>query len=297
MKVLFLIFMTYFRIFLANGENCLIMWSGENQNSKMEFKMCVEQLPIIKSNLTLLNLSNFRNSTKLEELQINGTINETVFTAPAPAPRIMHEANVTNASVVITSTSDVDNIVSNNKTNGTSISPSYHSEIVSSPSPTSDVENIVSNNKTISTSISPSSYSEIVSSPSPTSDGEQNTNINTKTSPSSKSSHYIVSIDKIIENNSTTSDVNETRFNKKIPREIDNFDYGTLFGILGVSIFGVSILLAIILKKRKRKNVQPLCKFIKKKKRSLERPKDLLIEYMTENPLKEGNNPKNLDNV
>tara|TARA_Y100000591_G_scaffold333111_1_gene373807 strand:- start:52 stop:858 length:807 start_codon:yes stop_codon:yes gene_type:complete len=268
MKALFLIFMTYFWIFLANGENCVIMWSGENQNSKMEFKMCVEQLPIIENNLTLLNLSNFRNSTKSEELQVNGTINETVFTAPAPAPRIMHEANVTNASVVIT--------------------------------PTSDVENIVSNNITNSTSISPSSYSEIVSSPSPTSDGEQNTNINTKTSPSSKSSHYIASIDKIIENNSTTSDVNETRFNKKIPREIDNFDYGTLFGILGVSIFGVSILLAIILKKRKRKNVQPLCKFIKKKKRSLERPKDLLIEYMTENPLKEEkNNPnnKNLDNV
>lgn len=262
--------MTYFWIFLANGENCVIMWSGENQNSKMEFKMCVEQLPIIENNLTLLNLSNFRNGTKSEELQINGTINETVFTAPAPAPRIMHESNVTNASVVITSTSDVENIVSNNKTN--------------------------------STSISPSSYSEIVSSPSPTSDGEQNININTKTSPSpsSKSSHYIASIDNIIENNSTTSDVNETRLNKKIPREIDNFDYGTLFGILGVSIFGVSILLGIIIKKRKRKNVQPLCKFIKKKKRSLERPKDLLIEYMTENPLKDGkNNPnnKNLDNV
>jgi hypothetical protein len=272
MKALFLIFMTYFWIFLANGENCVIMWSGENQNIKMEFKMCVEQLPIIENNLTLLNLSNFRNSTKSEELQINGTINETVFTAPAPAPRIMHESNVTNASVVITSTSDVENIISNNITN--------------------------------STSISPSSYSEIVSSPSPTSDGEQNTNINTKTSPSpspsSKSSHYIASIDNIIENNSTTSDVNETRLNKKIPREIDNFDYGTLFGILGVSIFGVSILLGIIIKKRKRKNVQPLCKFIKKKKRSLERPKDLLIEYMTENPLKDGkNNPnnKNLDNV
>ena len=260
--------MTYFRIFLANGENCLIMWSGENQNSKMEFKMCVEQLPIIKSNLTLLNLSNFRNSTKLEELQINGTINETVFTAPAPAPRTIHAVNTTNASIEITPTSDVENIVSNNKTNGTSISPSYHSEIVSSPSPTSD-------------------------------EG-QNANINTKTSPSSKSSHYIASIDKIIENNSTTSDVNKTQLNKKIPREIDSFDFGTLFGIIGVSIFGVSILLAIILKRRKRKNVQPLCKFIKKKKRSLERPKDLLIEHMTENPLKEEkNNPNNnnLDNV
>ena len=86
----------------------------------------------------------------------------------------------------------------------------------------------------------------------------------------------------------STSDVNETFLKKnQSTTDINKFDTTAFVSILSISLIAISGLLLYIIKKRKRQNVQPLCKFNKSKKRSksLERPKDYIIEHMVKNPI------------
>ena len=86
----------------------------------------------------------------------------------------------------------------------------------------------------------------------------------------------------------STSDVNETLLKKnQSTTDINKFDTTAFVSILSISLIAISGLLVYIIKKRKRQNVQPLCKFNKSKKRSksLERPKDYIIEHMVKNPI------------
>ncbi len=86
----------------------------------------------------------------------------------------------------------------------------------------------------------------------------------------------------------STSDVNETFLKKNQSNtNINKFDTAAFVSILSISLIAISGLLVYVIKKRKRQNVQPLCKFnkIKKKNKSLERPKDYIIEHMVKNPI------------
>ena len=86
----------------------------------------------------------------------------------------------------------------------------------------------------------------------------------------------------------STSDVNETLLKKnQSTTDINKFDTTAFVSILSISLIAISGLLLYIIKKRKRQNVQPLCKFnkIKKRNKSLERPKDYIIEHMVKNPI------------
>ena len=135
-----------------------------------------------------------------------------------------------------------------------------------SPSPLKDIK--------INISISPSSFDDelfetiIIPSPAPYNKFESIVKVNSP------------SINNI---NDTFLKRNQTNIN------IITFDTAAFVSILIISIFLIVILSVYIIKKRKRQNVQPMCKFnktkTKKKVHSLERPKDYIIEHMVENPL------------
>ena len=96
----------------------------------------------------------------------------------------------------------------------------------------------------------------------------------------------------------STSDVNETLLKKnQSTTDINKFDTTAFVSILSISLIAISGLLVYIIKKRKRQNVQPLCKFNKSKKRSksLERPKDYIIEHMVKNPIIESKEEEKKD--
>tara|TARA_B100001121_G_C18405841_1_gene487704 strand:- start:138 stop:683 length:546 start_codon:yes stop_codon:yes gene_type:complete len=114
------------------------------------------------------------------------------------------------------------------------------------------------------------------------------------------SPHYIIENASNIFNSNTTSDVNKT-LNRYPLNNIQKFDTVAFVSITTISLFFATLLFTYVWKKRKRKNVQPLCKFRKgvKKEKSLERPKDYIIEFMTENPINPDKNKelKTMDNV
>ena len=82
---------------------------------------------------------------------------------------------------------------------------------------------------------------------------------------------------------------------------IQKFDTVAFVSITTISLFFATLLFTYVWKKRRRKHVQPLCKFRKgvKNEKSLERPKDYIIEFMTENPINPDKNKelKTMDNV
>ena len=114
------------------------------------------------------------------------------------------------------------------------------------------------------------------------------------------SPHYIIENASKAFNSNTTSDVNKT-LNRYPLNNIQKFDTVAFVSITTISLFFATLLFTYVWKKRKRKNVQPLCKFRKgvKKEKSLERPKDYIIEFMTENPINPDKNKelKTMDNV
>ena len=114
------------------------------------------------------------------------------------------------------------------------------------------------------------------------------------------STHYIIENTSKAFNNNTTRDVNKT-LNRYPLNNIQKFDTVAFVSITTISLFFATLLFTYVWKKRKRKNVQPLCKFRKgvKNEKSLERPKDYIIEFMTENPINPDKNKelKTMDNV
>ena len=165
----------------------------------------------------------------------------------------------------------------------------------------------ISNNETflINESISNFSFS-----PSPSSKLNE-TNYNISNPPSSSDEEFVETViipvvpsptagdspspyiraHSIIDTNSpSTSDVNDTLLKKNHnSTDIDKFDTTAFVSILSISLIVFFGLLTYVIKKRKRQNVQPLCKFnnVKKKNNSLERPKDYIIEHMVKNPINE----------
>jgi len=114
------------------------------------------------------------------------------------------------------------------------------------------------------------------------------------------SPRYIIeNISKTFSSNAT-SDVNKT-LNRYPLNNIQKFDTVAFVSITMISLFFAILLFTYVWKKRRRKHVQPLCKFRKgvKKEKSLERPKDYIIEFMTENPINPDKNKelKTMDNV
>ena len=114
------------------------------------------------------------------------------------------------------------------------------------------------------------------------------------------SPRYIIeNISKTFSSNAT-SDVNKT-LNRYPLNNIQKFDTVAFVSISMISLFFAILLFTYVWKKRRRKHVQPLCKFRKgvKKEKSLERPKDYIIEFMTENPINPDKNKelKTMDNV
>ena len=114
------------------------------------------------------------------------------------------------------------------------------------------------------------------------------------------STHYIIENTSKTFNSNTTMDVNKT-LNRYPLNSIQKFDTVAFVSITTISLFFATLLFTYVWKKRKRKNVQPLCKFRKgvKNEKSLERPKDYIIEFMTENPINPDKNKelKTMDNV
>lgn len=114
------------------------------------------------------------------------------------------------------------------------------------------------------------------------------------------SPNYIIENASNIFNNNTTSDVNKT-LNRYPLNNIQKFDTVAFVSITTISLFFATLLFTYVWKKRRRKHVQPLCKFRKgvKNEKSLERPKDYIIEFMTENPINPDKNKelKTMDNV
>lgn len=114
------------------------------------------------------------------------------------------------------------------------------------------------------------------------------------------STHYIIENTSKTFNSNTTRDVNKT-LNRYPLNSIQKFDTVAFVSITTISLFFATLLFTYVWKKRKRKNVQPLCKFRKgvKNEKSLERPKDYIIEFMTENPINPDKNKelKTMDNV
>lgn len=114
------------------------------------------------------------------------------------------------------------------------------------------------------------------------------------------STHYIIENTSKTFNSNTTMDVNKT-LNRYPLNSIQKFDTVAFVSITTISLFFATLLFTYVWKKRKRKNVQPLCKFRKgvKNEKSLERPKDYIIEFMTENPVNPDKNKelKTMDNV
>ena len=159
------------------------------------------------------------------------------------------------------------------------------SKISFSPSPI-NTSNTSNNSNTSNTSMK---YINNVPSPS---EEEKTETVIVPTVPSpnviDSPSAYIRGNSIINRNAPSTSDVNETFLKKNQSNtNINKFDTAAFVSILSISLIAISGLLVYVIKKRKRQNVQPLCKFnkIKKKNKSLERPKDYIIEHMVKNPI------------
>ena len=114
------------------------------------------------------------------------------------------------------------------------------------------------------------------------------------------SPYYIIENNSKVFNNNITSDENKTSRRYPISK-VSEFDAVAFVSITMISLMFATLLFTYVWKKRKRKHVQPLCKFRKgvKNEKSLERPKDYIIEFMTENPINPDKNKelKTMDNV
>ena len=258
---------------IGNGENCTILWNLDNFQTRMKIKMCIEPIEesLFFDNMTgLLNLSklyNFSNETK-SQISMNVTKTHTIINET----KSQISMNVTKNHTII------------NETNLTlSPSPIHETDF------NYQVPNITENITTPSTS-DVEIFDEVKrqSVPSP---------VIEETAPSP---HYIIENASNIFNSNTTSDVNKT-LNRYPLNNIQKFDTVAFVSITTISLFFATLLFTYVWKKRKRKNVQPLCKFRKgvKKEKSLERPKDYIIEFMTENPINPDKNKelKTMDNV